>query len=151
MRVRRNGDTVEFASRRVQRGEPPARFGAAYRPTGEPATPEPNSLTAFLVENYRAYAAGRTSDAVYYVDIDHKPWPIQPAELSVASNTLFEASGFDAPTGDPLVQYAGSLGVGVGRPRRVVASGRPDAGNDGAEMAGTTDDGVDVPVTGGSR
>jgi hypothetical protein len=149
MRLRREDNAVTLVSRRVQQGDPPARFDATCRPTGEPTTPGPDSLTAFLVENYRAYAAGGEDDTVFYVDIDHEPWPIQPAELSVSSNTLFEANGFDAPDGDPLVQYAASLAVDAGRPRRLASPADRRAGLHGPDGA-TKGEGVAVPVTDGS-
>jgi hypothetical protein len=150
MRLRREGDAVEFVSRRVQGDDPPARFDATCRPTGDATTPDPDSLTAFLVENYRAYAAGRDGDAVYYVDIDHEPWPIQPAALSVSSNTLFAANGFDEPDGEPLVQYAESLAVEAGRPRRLATSAGRDVDPDGRDPPVPRDEGVDVPVTDGA-
>jgi hypothetical protein len=119
MRLTRDGDAIEFVSRRTQGRGSSAAFAATYRPTGEAKRPAEGSLTEFLVENYRAYTAGVRGDAarVYYVDVDHPPWPIREATLDVRSNGLFEANGFAHPGGDPIVQYARSLPVRAGRLR----------------------------------
>ncbi len=119
MRLTRDGDAIEFVSRRTRGRDSSAAFAATYRPTGETRRPAEGSLTEFLVENYRAYTAGVRGDAtrVYYVDIDHPPWPIREASLDVRSNALFEANDFARPESDPIVQYAPSLPVRAGRPR----------------------------------
>jgi hypothetical protein len=116
MRVRRDGDDVTFTSRRTHEGVPPARFDATYRPTGEPFTPEPGSLASFLVENYRFYTAGRR---LYAGDIHHEPWTLRPGEADIRANSLFAASGFDRPEGEPLVYCADTLDVEAGRLRTV--------------------------------
>jgi uncharacterized protein YqjF (DUF2071 family) len=110
-------DSVRFFSRRRNPDDPPARFDATYRPTDDAFVAEPGSLDAFLVENYRFYTGGRD---LYRGDIAHDPWRLQPATVTVRDNTLFEANGFDRPTGDPLVHYAGALDVTAGRIQPVV-------------------------------
>lgn len=108
---------VRFASRRVHRGAPHARFDAAYAPTGEAFTPEPGSLPAFLLENYRFYTAGE-SGRLYVGEIDHEPWTLRPAAAEIRANTLFAANGFDAPAGDPTLHYAEPIAVTADRLRR---------------------------------
>ncbi|WP_245758326.1 YqjF family protein [Halogeometricum limi] len=116
MRVTTRGDEVEFASHRTHRGVPPAHFDATYRPVGEQFTPEPGTLEHFLTENYRFYTAGTD---LYYGDIRHTPWPLQEAEAEIRTNTLFEASDFDAPTADPILHYSPGTEVTAGRIHRV--------------------------------
>jgi uncharacterized protein YqjF (DUF2071 family) len=112
------GDAVRFASRRTHRGAPHARFDATYAPAGEAFAPEPGSLPAFLVENYRFYTAG--DDGTLYVGaIAHEPWTLRPATASIRANTLFEANGFEPPAGDPILHYAEPLDVTADRLRRV--------------------------------
>ena len=112
------GGAVRFASRRVHRGAPNARFDATYAPAGEAFTPDPGSLPAFLLENYRFYTAG-SGGRLYVGEIDHEPWTLRPAEAEIRANTLFAANGFEAPDGDPVLHYSEPLEVTADRIRRV--------------------------------
>lgn len=107
---------IHFTSHRTHRGAPPAHFDATYEPVGEPLEAESGSLDAFLVENYRFYAAGRR---LYCGEISHEPWPLQDAAVTVRANTLFDANGFDHPDGDPITHYSESVEVTADRIRRV--------------------------------
>jgi uncharacterized protein YqjF (DUF2071 family) len=109
--------SVRFTSRRVHEGAPHARFDATYAPAGEAFTPEPGSLPAFLLENYRFYTAG-SSGRLYVGEIDHEPWTLRPAEAEVRANTLFAANGFEAPDGEPVLHYAEPIEVTADRLRR---------------------------------
>jgi hypothetical protein len=111
------GDAVRFASRRVHRGAPNARFDATYAPVGEAFTPEPGSLPAFLLENYRFYTAGEDG-RLYVGEIEHEPWTLRPADAVIRANTLFAANGFDRPDGDPMLHYAEPIAVTADRLRR---------------------------------
>jgi len=120
MRLRRNGDGIEFRSRRTDERAPPADFDAAYGPAGTAGThqPEPGSLEAFLVERYRFYVADEDG-AIYYADIDHEPWQLQSGHVTLRENGLFEANGFDEPSGEPVVYYSPGLDVTAGRLHRL--------------------------------
>ena len=109
---------IRFRSRRTHRGAPPARFDATYRPTGEAERVAPNSLDAFLTERYRFYTES-DGGRLYRGDIDHPPWDLTDATLTVRENTLFEANGFDHPDGEPRVRYSSGIDVTAGRIRRV--------------------------------
>ncbi|ELZ36285.1 hypothetical protein C471_15807 [Halorubrum saccharovorum DSM 1137] len=108
------GDPIRFTSRRSHPGVPHARFDATYEPTGEAFAAEPGSLDAFLAENYRFYAAG---NRLYRGEIAHEPWTLREATADIRANTLFEASGFERPDGDPIVRYAEPVEVGADRIR----------------------------------
>jgi hypothetical protein len=116
MRVRTDGDAVEFVSRRTHRDAPPAHFDATYEPVGQTFVPGPGTLEHFLTENYRFYTAGRR---LYYGDIAHPPWPLREATADLRSNTLFAANGFDRPAGDPVLHYSPGTDVTAGRIHRV--------------------------------
>ena len=111
-------DAVRFASRRVHEGAPNARFDATYAPAGAAFTPEPGSLPAFLLENYRFYTAGE-GGRLYVGEIDHEPWTLRPATADIRANTLFAANGFERPEGDPILHYAEPIAVTADRIRRV--------------------------------
>ena len=116
MDVSRTDGAVRFSSERTHRGAPTATFDTTYEPSGDPFTPEPGSLAAFLVENYRFYAHG---NRLYCGEIGHDPWTIRPADVEIRTNTLFEANGFDRPEGDPIVHAADPIDVTADRIRRV--------------------------------
>nr|WP_049935847.1 DUF2071 domain-containing protein [Haloplanus natans] len=117
MRVEDGEDGIRFRSRRTHRDAASARFDATYRPTGTAKPVAPDSLDAFLTERYRFYTESE-GGRLYRGDIEHPPWEVSDATLSIRSNTLFEANGFDRPAGEPLVRYSPGSDVTAGRLRR---------------------------------
>src|SRR5690606_31714844 len=119
MEVRREGEWVRYRSRRLaSRREAGAGFRARYRPAGETFTAAHGTLEHFLTERYCLYAVlhgGR----VLRVDIDHAPWPLQPAEAEIEANTMTEASGIALPDRPPLLHFSRRLDVVNGLPVRV--------------------------------
>jgi len=119
MRIADRGDgALRVRSRRAHRGATSARFDATYRPTGEADPVAPGSLDAFLTERYRFYTES-DGGRLYRGAIEHPPWELSDATLTVRENTLFEANGFDRPGGEPRVRYSPGLDVTAGRIRRV--------------------------------
>jgi uncharacterized protein YqjF (DUF2071 family) len=114
---------VEFRSRRRSSRAPPARFDATYGADGSFSTPDHGSLAAFPTERYRFYTTD-DGDRVYYGDIDHEPWRLAPARAEFRENTLFAASGFERPGGDPLLHFAAPIDATAGRVHR---SSTPEA------------------------
>lgn len=114
--VRREGSRVHFRSRRTHAGASSASFDVTYEPDGEAFVPDPGSRAAFLLENYRFYAEGRR---LYCGAIDHEPWRLRDATVTVRRNTLFAANDFDHPDGEPIVHYADPIDVTADRIRRV--------------------------------
>lgn len=112
------GGAVSFTSERVHPGAPAARLHARYRPTG-PATPStPGSLEHFLTERYCLFTADRKGRA-RRADIEHRPWPLQPAECSFDLCEMTEILNLPMPSGEPLLHYAEDLEVHAWRSRRV--------------------------------
>ncbi|WP_135664061.1 YqjF family protein [Halorhabdus rudnickae] len=107
----RDGET-RFRSQRHHSGAPDAAFDATIRPRGEPESVESGTLEAFLVERYRFFTERRGSIAVG--EIEHEPWPLQDVDVTIEHNTLFEASGFDSPDGDPHLLYSPGIDVTAG-------------------------------------
>lgn len=52
-------------------------------------------------------------------DIDHAPWPLQPAEAEIEQNTMADAAGFRLPEAKPILHYAERLDVVAWRIERV--------------------------------
>ena len=110
------GDTRRFDSRRVGTEEPPARFAAEYRPTGEAVRPDPDSLSAFLAERYRLYLV--RDGTVWCARVEHEPWRLCPAEAAVHADALVESVGLPAPAEEPMVRYAPGASFTVRTPFR---------------------------------
>jgi uncharacterized protein YqjF (DUF2071 family) len=110
MRLDRDGDAIRYHSTRTHRGEPAATFDAAYQPSGDVYQSQPGDLDYFLTERYCLYAADRRGN-VYRGDIEHEPWPLQPAKCTVRDNTMIAAADIAQPPGDALLHYAHELQV----------------------------------------
>lgn len=95
----------------------PARFGATYGPAGEPFQPDPGSLAYWLAERRRFYAP--EDGDVLAGEVAHEPWPLQPADVTIHENTMFEANGLPTPAADPVVHYCEELPMTGSIPRRV--------------------------------
>ncbi|WP_121744215.1 YqjF family protein [Natronorubrum halophilum] len=127
MRVGADDDEVAFSSTRGQTAvgarpqfqfeDTPARFSATYRPVGDVFTPEPETLAHWLVERRRFYAS--EARGVLAGEIAHEPWPLQPADVTVRENTMFEANDLPKPTGDPVAYYCDELSMTGSIPRRI--------------------------------
>lgn len=116
MQVSESEKGIRFRSYQTHDGVEPAAFDATIEPQRTASTVEPGSTAAFLVENCRFFVASGT---LFEGTIAHDRWAIAPADLTIRENTVFSASGFDRPSGEPLVQYAPSEAVTAGRIRRV--------------------------------
>jgi uncharacterized protein YqjF (DUF2071 family) len=117
MTVHRDGSRTRFQSVRTHQDAPDARFRATYEPTGLPEPARSDSLAAFLTERYRFYVAD-DRDRIYYADIDHPPWELQPATVEFERNDLFAASGFEEPESERVVHFSPGSGVTAGRLHR---------------------------------
>jgi uncharacterized protein YqjF (DUF2071 family) len=82
---------IDHASERVHRGAAQGKFRARYCGYGAPSVAAPNSLEAFLHERY--YFANAHLGTIGLCRIRHDPWPMQPAEIEIAENTLADAIG----------------------------------------------------------
>jgi uncharacterized protein YqjF (DUF2071 family) len=118
--VRADRGGIVYASRRTARRALPAEFRAVYRPTGEAATACPGTLAHWLTERYRLYAVDRHG-GLRHAEIDHAPWPLQPAEAEIQRNTMTAGLGFELPEAAPLVHFAARVDVRVGPPAAVPA------------------------------
>jgi hypothetical protein len=113
-------DGIRYTSRRIHRGAPPAEFSARYGPIGDVALARPGTLDHWLTERYCLYAVdarGRLSRG----EINHAPWPLQPADAAIERNTMAAAAGIELPPRAPLLHFARRLDVRIWPPRRVDA------------------------------
>ena len=106
---------VTYASRRATGS--PAEFSVVYEPTGAVSPATRGSLAWWLTERYSLYTAG--SSGLYRADIEHQPWPLQPARVEIARNTMADGLGVDVRERPPVTHFAARLDVRVGPLRRV--------------------------------
>jgi hypothetical protein len=112
VRLRRDGDTVRFESRR---DGPHARaLRATYVPTGPAAHAPPGSLDAFLTDRLCLY--GVRAGRLLRGDIEHAAWPLRPADASIETNTMATAFGLVLPDVAPVLHLADRLDVLAHRP-----------------------------------
>jgi uncharacterized protein YqjF (DUF2071 family) len=117
--TRDNAGTVAYTSRRIDRRGEPAAFAARYRPSGPVATSAPGTLDHWLSERYCLYATD--ARRVYRAEIHHHPWPLQPADAEIETNTMAAAAGIELPAVAPRQAFASLLDVVVWAPRQVRA------------------------------
>ena len=110
MSMRNVSGTIRYNSRRTHRRAPPAEFAASYRPVGPVRHVAKGSLEDFLTHRLCLYCRS-PADQIFRGDIDHVPWPLQPAECEIARNTMAGAAGIRLPDTKPIVHYAALLDV----------------------------------------
>jgi uncharacterized protein len=104
------GPGIDYNSRRFHRGAPPASFEARYAAVGDVFEPVPGTLEHFLVERYCLFTFDPRR-GLGILDIDHAPWPLQPAAASIVTNTMVTAIGIELPRRQPVVHFARALDV----------------------------------------
>ena len=105
MEVRADAGEVQYRSRRTSGDGAGAQFEGRYRPVG-PVSPAPRgSLDWFLTERYCLYTVDESFRASR-LEIHHPPWPLQPAEAEIMTNTMAEAAGIRLPSMAPLLHFA---------------------------------------------
>jgi uncharacterized protein len=104
MRCENRAGWIEYSSERTHRGAAKATLRMRYRPTGEIFQARSSTLEHFLTERYCLYAAD-SKGQISRGEIQHAPWPLQPAQAEFHQNTMIEAMecGASAPlsTSDP--------------------------------------------------
>jgi hypothetical protein len=115
MAVDNDGDTIVYRSRRTW--GPAATLDARYAATGAPATHPAGSLEHFLTERYCLYAIDRFGHP-YRLEVQHRPWPLQPADAEIAANTMTQSIGIPLD-GAPLLHFSKRLDVVCWMPRRI--------------------------------
>lgn len=109
MNCTRVREEVRYRSARRKRGELAAEFVARYRPTGPVFRSAEGSLEHFLTERYCLFVMRGAT--LVRLDIEHEPWPLQPAMVEIQRNTMDEANGIALPAAPPHVLYSARLDV----------------------------------------
>lgn len=101
---------VEYRSRRTHKGAVAGEFEAVYEPTGETFRSEAGSLEHWLTERYCLYAANEAGN-LGRGEVQHAPWPLQPARVEIATNTLGDLAGVKLEGVPESVLFARRLDV----------------------------------------
>ncbi len=102
--------TVHYRSIRVDKRSAGVEFHASYKPTGEVYRSAPETLDRWLTDRYCLYAMDQQG-RLGYADIQHLPWPLQPAEVELRLNTMTDPLGIKLPDIPPLAHFARYLEV----------------------------------------
>jgi uncharacterized protein len=108
MAARRAGDTVAYGSRR--RGRPAAAFRAEYRPTGLVTVAPAGSFDDWSTRRMRLFSADRRG-RIWRTEIEHRAWPLQPAEARIDASDLVAALGLRLPDEPPRLAFSRRLDV----------------------------------------
>jgi uncharacterized protein YqjF (DUF2071 family) len=103
MHVETADGSVRYESRRTGK-QRTAALSCRYRPMGGVSVPVPGTLEHFLTERYCLYVVD--SSRVRRLEIHHRPWRLQPAELEIATNTMADAAGVSLPPAAPLLHFS---------------------------------------------
>jgi len=112
MSCTRDKEDVEYSSVRTHAGAPRAELVGRYGPRGETIRARPGTLEHWLTERYCLYAADARG-RLYRGEIHHHPWPLQPAEVDIMTNTMAQGHGIQLPDLLPLLHYARRLDVAL--------------------------------------
>ncbi len=107
--LQRDGDTFHYTSARDDARSGAVELDVRYRPTGPPVRSEPGSLEYYLVERYCLYAANRRGHTRRQ-EVDHVPWPLQPATAEIARCSVTAPFGIPLE-GPPMAHFSASLDV----------------------------------------
>lgn len=106
-----DSEAIEYRSVRTHRGAEPAAFEGRYRPLPGTLDASVGSLQHWLTARYCLYVVERRQ--VLRREIDHLPWPLQPAEADIRVNTMTAPLGIELPGEPPVLSFARRLDVVV--------------------------------------
>jgi uncharacterized protein YqjF (DUF2071 family) len=110
MSARRDGDDVVYRSERDDRGWPPVRFSARYRPIGPVAPAAPGSFEEWATNRLRLFSVDAKRRLIHG-DIRHAPWPLQAATGELDAAELAASHGITLPDEPPRLLFAHRLDV----------------------------------------
>jgi uncharacterized protein YqjF (DUF2071 family) len=104
MSRRREGEWIEFCSKRKSNDGPDARFVGRYRATSEASTASLGSLEHFLTERYCLYTLDERQ-RILRGEIHHPPWALHSADAVLEQNTMAAPMGL-RPDKEPLLHFS---------------------------------------------
>lgn len=111
---RADGTNLTYRSQRADG----TQFAAYYGPSGPVVTSVPGTAEHWLTERYCLYAQSR-SGRLYRAEIQHAPWPLQPAHAAITRNDLPRANRIALGGPPELLHFSRRLEVVVWPRERV--------------------------------
>jgi uncharacterized protein YqjF (DUF2071 family) len=108
MQVVGAGNIIRYSSTRTEQSA--AEFVGQYSPAGEVFHAAPGSIEHWFTERYCLYS-GDSRGSVYRGDIQHVPWPLQPAAYQIERNTLATSLGVELAGPPPYAHFVRRLDV----------------------------------------
>ena len=105
MHIQHRQETIYYQSKRLGTRGPSPIYEAMYHPNGPVFFAHHGALEYWLTERYCLYTVTE-KNRVYRGDIQHGPWPLQPAEQTSKRNTMASAQGIPLPDQPPLLHFA---------------------------------------------
>jgi uncharacterized protein len=121
--IRYDDPWITYHSRRTHRDAPQAEFQARYRPTGDVYNPRPGQLDHWLTYRYALYTVDQRG-RLARLEVDHAPWPLQPAEAEITLNRMTEQIGVELPNTAPRFHFSRRLDTIAWWPQRLPDDGR---------------------------
>jgi uncharacterized protein YqjF (DUF2071 family) len=102
--------SVQYSAVRTHRPAPPAEFRATYLAAGPVYRSMTGTLDAWLTDRYCLYASDAAGH-IYRGEIDHQPWPLQPAVATIHRNTLGDGLAIELNGPPSALHFAKALDV----------------------------------------
>jgi uncharacterized protein len=102
--VEEHGGRIRYTHERTQGDGPAAGLVADYSPTGPVYNPQPGAFEHWATERYCLYTLD-DEQRVQRGEIHHPPWPLQPATVEIAHNSMGHQVGIELE-GDPIAHFA---------------------------------------------
>ena len=118
MSIEESGDVVTYSSvRRWPRQTSGSHSSVSIRKGQTIPAEEVSELEHFLTARW---ALGTTlGKRLMWADVDHPAWPLQRCEVLSWDESLMDAAGLPAPTGEPVALYSPGVEVRIALPRTV--------------------------------
>jgi len=94
---------------RSRRGDGRAQFSGRYRPVGDVFQARPGSFEHWATERYCLYAHSPRR-GLRRMEVHHRAWPLQRAEIELEESNLLEAAGLRAG-GAPVAHFSAGVEV----------------------------------------
>lgn len=111
IRMQTDGDTISFASRRMNHTAGSAKIDVSWVPREPLPKARPGTLEWFVTERYRIFTWHR--NRLLCARVWHDPWPLRAAKLNHCETTLLQILGLPEPTREPIVHHCDEVAVGV--------------------------------------
>lgn len=106
MSLQAKGDAIEFRSQRLQARPSAYRFFSRYQPLSEPFYAKKGTIEHWLTERYTLFCQCAKSTQIYFANVYHEPWKLQPVSVTITDNTMTQDMPIQLQENPEIVLYA---------------------------------------------